>query len=411
MRFIYMANACAAIAIGVAFFLFARPLKDLYAGRDAAEDLIRVLGMASIGLAIVTITVVHSAGWHFMVLARPMFCLAYILIAPITTLAFAKWGAIGRIAFIVDAGLVLALAYLPDFGAAQKSTEIIADWQDKIRDTASRQERTRLAQELHDSIKQQIFSIQTNLAAAEARWDSDRSSVQQAIAHARSSAREAMAETTAMLDQLQASPLEGVGLVEALRRQGEALAFRTGAQVETRLAEIPDAAAISKKIQTAVLRIAQEALSNIARHARAKHVRLEFGPIPNQAELLLLIQDDGQGFQNDQMAQGMGLANMRARAESIGATLTVDGQPGAGCIVSLRLNPALETDRKRAQYRKTFRGNLFLAATCVVLAAGKGYSEGELLRNEMVMFYLLGAFALAVAGISGWRYRRLRSNP
>jgi signal transduction histidine kinase len=415
MKVIYKANAYTAIALGIVFILFAFQLKDLYSGRDARVDLIRVVGMALVALAIVTLTVASSAGSHFMALARIPFGLAYYLIAPMNVFAFTRTGLTWTI-LGADFLLILAFCYLPDrhgFGSligwggrpADQKRAILADWQDEIREAAGRQERTRLAEELHDSIKQQLFSIQANLAAAEARWETDQPSVQEAIAHARSSAREAMAETTAMLDQLRAAPLESVGLVEALRRQCEALAFRTGAKVETRFTDVP--AGLSQKTQTALFRIAQEALSNIARHARARNVRLELGPDPgNHRKLLLHIQDDGIGFVNDNLNRGMGFSNMRSRAKRIGATLSIDGSLGPGCIVSLRLDPLLESDQDRAGHRRAFIVTLGLAFLFLLVAWDKKVLEYD--EVPFVSSCIYAVVLLAAAGYSGWRYLQLR---
>jgi len=411
MRVIYKANAYAAIVLGIVFVLFAFQLKDLYSGRDAAVDLIRVVGMALLALAIVTLTVVNSTGSHFMALARMPFGLAYYLIAPMNVFAFTRTGLTWTI-ISADLLLILSFCYLPlhyryrsgsGWAPADQKREILADWQDEIRETASRQERTRLAEELHDSIKQQLFSIQANLAAAEARWETDQTAVQEAIAHARSSAREAMAETTAMLDQLQAAPLESVGLVEALRRQSEALAFRTGAKVETRFADVP--ASLTQQTQTALLRIAQEALSNIARHARARNVRLELGADPeDHRRLLLRIQDDGIGFLNDNLNQGMGFSNMRSRAKRIGATLAIDGSLGPGCVVSLRLDTMFESDQEQARHKNIFLTSLGLSLLFLLVAWDKKGND----EVPFVSSCIYAAVLIAAAGYSGWRYLQLR---
>lgn len=96
----------------------------------------------------------------------------------------------------------------------------------RIRDAAAQEERNRLARDLHDAIKQQIFAIQTSAATAETRFDADPAGAREAVAHVRQSAREAMAEMEAMLDHLRVVPLENAGLVEAIRKQAEARAAR-----------------------------------------------------------------------------------------------------------------------------------------------------------------------------------------
>ncbi len=108
-----------------------------------------------------------------------------------------------------------------------------------IREAASQEERHRLARELHDSIKQQIFAIQTAAATVEERLNDDRPGVREAIELVRSSAREAMTEMEAMLDQLRAVPLDNAGLVAAVQKQCDALGFRTGATVSLAIGALP----------------------------------------------------------------------------------------------------------------------------------------------------------------------------
>ena len=205
-------------------------------------------------------------------------------------------------------------------------------WVRQLSEAAAQQERNRLARDLHDSIKQQIFSINVSAAAAQERWASDGGGARQAIEDVRNSAREAMIEMEAMLQQLRPAPLENTGLVEALRKQAEALQYRTGAQVTTEFGDLPDNDTLWPGAQEAIFRIAQETLNNIARHARAKNVRLRLyqqrgGENPT---LWLKIEDDGGGFDTTRPGAGMGLANVNVRASEIGGRLHIESAPGEG---------------------------------------------------------------------------------
>jgi len=207
-----------------------------------------------------------------------------------------------------------------------------------IREAASQEERHRLARDLHDSIKQQIFAMQTAAATAEARLDGGSNSVRDALTLVRSAAREAMTEMEAMLDQLRASPLDNAGLVAALQKQCDALRFRTGANMYVAIGALPPDGEIGPGVRPALLRIAQEALANVARHARAHKVTLMLGS--SGRGLDLSISDDGAGFDQTAPTGGMGLHNMHSRAADVEGELTVVSAPGTGTTVRV-LVPAL----------------------------------------------------------------------
>jgi signal transduction histidine kinase len=216
-----------------------------------------------------------------------------------------------------------------------------SQYEEQIRQAASREERSRLARELHDSIKQQIFVVQTAAATAQVRFDEDPAAARSALDEVRGSAREAMAEMEAMLDQLRAAPLENTGLVEALKRQCEALGFRTGAKVDFRIGKLPATGALPPGAHQAIFRVAQEALANIGRHARAQNVSVTLDTV--NAGLTLSVRDDGQGFDSGDSARGMGIANMRARAEEFGGTFSLNTQPGGGTRVTFSIPGAVQT--------------------------------------------------------------------
>jgi signal transduction histidine kinase len=209
--------------------------------------------------------------------------------------------------------------------------ELRSTYEEQIRAAAAQEERNRLARDLHDSIKQQIFVIQTAAATAQTRSGSDPAGAAQAVDQVRASAREAMIEMEVMLDQLRTAPLGNTGLVEALKKQCEALRFRTGADVQFTLGDLPPLEAFPPGAQEALFRIGQEALANVARHARAAHVRVSLDA--SSLSLQLRVDDDGAGFARDEARSGMGLDNMRARAVAVGGTVAITTEPGKGTLV------------------------------------------------------------------------------
>src|SRR4051812_210659 len=200
-------------------------------------------------------------------------------------------------------------------------------------EAAAQEERNRLARDLHDSIKQQLFSINVGTAAAQERWERDPEGALKALADVRRSAREAMVEMQAMLHQLRPEALGTAGLVEALREQCEALGYRTGAEVTLELGEpLPDDR-MPPGAPEALFRMAQEMMANVARHARARRVHVWLG---RQDQMVgLHVEDDGQGFSPGAESSGMGLRNLKERAESLSGHFEAASTPGTGTRTSV----------------------------------------------------------------------------
>ncbi len=239
---------------------------------------------------------------------------------------------------------ILQTLFRRDSDASEPTPE--AEYAEGIRKAAAQEERNRLARDLHDSIKQQLFAVQTAAATAQARYDSDAEGALTAIEQVRASARDALTEMDAMLDQLRASPLENVGLEQALRQQCEALGHRSGANVTVKVGTLPDSKDLPPGAQEALYRGAQEALSNVARHARASNVAVRLDTFRHA--LQLSVQDDGSGFDPAKADGGLGLRNMRTRMDEVGGEFEILAQPGRGSTVTLRV-PLRETIPARSR--------------------------------------------------------------
>ncbi len=197
--------------------------------------------------------------------------------------------------------------------------QLRGDFVEQVREAGAQEERNRLARDLHDSIKQQIFSMNLNAATAQARFDTDPEGALKALTHLQSRATEAMNEMDALLYQLRPVPIEEVGLTNAIEQQCSVLSYRTGAKVACDIGQLPTHDKFEIGTQTHLYRIIQEALSNIARHARASKVSLSLQTKPSQdGEFLeLSIADNGQGFDVDHVSKGMGLRNMMERCQKL----------------------------------------------------------------------------------------------
>jgi signal transduction histidine kinase len=232
---------------------------------------------------------------------------------------------------------------------------------------AAEQERNRIARELHDSIKQQLFSIRMSAAAASAQTDNAQG--QEAITDIQKSAEEAQVEMQALLQQLRSAALENTSLSEAIRVQAQALGYRTGAQIFVEIGDLPSADFCPPSMQEGVFRIAQEAFANIARHARAHTVW--FTLLQQQNTLQMIIRDDGQGFDVQHQHRGMGVANIQERALAFNGYTNIESSPGQGTTVHVTIPLLLsqETKLEQAQRNHTARQLILRAQNLLQLRA------------------------------------------
>lgn len=246
--------------------------------------------------------------------------------------------------------------------------ELRSRYEQQIREAARLEERNRLARDLHDSVKQQLFVIQTAAATAQARFDGDQPGAKEALEQVRTASREAMTEMQAMLDQLHSVPLENTGLIEAINRQCEALGFRTGAHVELQFGTLPPVGDFAPGAHEAILRAAQEALANVGRHARATSVRVSLAPAHGHVELK--VEDNGAGFDANQGGRGQGIANMRGRAEEFGGYFELASRCGSGTCVVFAI-PYVAGQPPERYYRKAVVEGALLVFSLAVVALSK----------------------------------------
>jgi signal transduction histidine kinase len=199
-------------------------------------------------------------------------------------------------------------------------------------------ERERLASEIHDTIAQGFTSIVMLAQAAESMIESDPARARQQLDLVGRTARENLAESRALVAGLAPTALTSATLVDALARLTERAGQELGISAEFTLAGEPRT--LGTGAEVVLVRVCQEALSNVRKHARARSVRvsLRFGCAGVQAGgstggVRLEVADDGVGFEVD-WDSGFGLRGMRARVYDIGGKLDVTSAPGAGTTVS-----------------------------------------------------------------------------
>lgn len=192
-------------------------------------------------------------------------------------------------------------------------------------------ERERLAREIHDTLAQGFTSIVTLLQAVESELDTDLPSARRHVGLATRTARENLTEARAMVAALTPSALTTGSLADALRRQAEHLTEETGIAVDCQVPDpLPPLPTVAEVV---LLRAAQEAMSNVRKHANASHVSIEVAVADDVARLV--IADDGAGFDPDRPGRGFGLAGMRHRAQQVGGSMTVRTGPGTTVTVEV----------------------------------------------------------------------------
>ena len=190
-------------------------------------------------------------------------------------------------------------------------------------------ERQRLAGEIHDTLAQGFTSIVTLIQAAEAGLGEQASGPRRHLDLALSAARENLAEARTLVTVLSPAALESSNLGDALRRvttsTGAEASLRPHAEVTGTVRPLPTGT------EVVLLRVGQEALANVRKHAAARQVtvRLEYGP----DVVRLSVTDDGAGFDPQAAHGGYGLRSMQDRVRQVGGTVRVTSAPGAGTEV------------------------------------------------------------------------------
>jgi signal transduction histidine kinase len=190
-------------------------------------------------------------------------------------------------------------------------------------------ERDRLASEIHDTIAQGFTSIVMLVQAAEAAIADDPDRARKQLDLIAKTARENLAEARALVAGLRPAPLATASLADALARVTSSAAEESGVRASLDVTGTPRPLGTSTEV--VLLRVCQEALANVRKHAGATAARVELCYRDDQVRLE--VTDDGTGFDPAQPASGYGLGGMRARVGEIGGELTVRSAPGAGTTV------------------------------------------------------------------------------
>jgi signal transduction histidine kinase len=207
----------------------------------------------------------------------------------------------------------------------------------QAKETGVTEERQRLAREIHDTLAQGLTGIITQLQAAEQAGEQPDGGWRRHVATATALARESLSEARRSVHALRPEPLETHRLGEALAGVAQRWSAVHGPTV--RVTTTGTARPLRPEVEVVLLRAAQEALANVARHAAAGRVGVTLSYLED--EVALDVRDDGCGFDPDAPAAGsggagggFGLLAMRQRIEGLSGTLQVESEPGGGTGIS-----------------------------------------------------------------------------
>lgn len=196
-------------------------------------------------------------------------------------------------------------------------------------------ERNRLARDLHDTLAHTLSALNVQLNALDVLFETSPEAARQKLKQVQELTRSGLHESRRALQALRASPVDEMGLVLALQQAAREAAERAGAELTLTLP--PSLTTLPPDVEQQLYRVAEEALNNIVRHARAKHLSLALQQ--TEPALTLTIHDDGAGFDPMQPSPNghYGIAGMKERAALVNGALQVESQPTKGTTIRLTI--------------------------------------------------------------------------
>jgi PAS domain S-box-containing protein len=210
---------------------------------------------------------------------------------------------------------------------------------------AREEERAHIAREIHDEFGQALTALKMDLTWIAKRLADDESGLRQKAAVMSELIDTTMHMVRSIATELRPGILDDLGLGAAIEWQTQEFAKRTGLEYTLRLDN--EELVLERDLATAIFRVFQEILTNIARHARASRVSIELKEKPSQ--LILRVRDDGLGITPKQISdpKSLGLIGMRERVNACGGTITLCGMPNRGTIVTVRIPQTHKKERNR----------------------------------------------------------------
>jgi len=204
--------------------------------------------------------------------------------------------------------------------------------------SAQEEERKMISRELHDVIAQTLTGINVRLAALAKEASSNTKGLDRNIARTQRLVEKSVNIVHRFARELRPAVLDDLGLIPALHAYMRSFSKRTG--IRTSLIAFAAVETLDTAKRTVLFRVAQEALTNVARHAQAAQVETSIRQLPGC--VCMKIKDDGRSFQIERVLEGkgskrLGLLGMRERLEMVGGQFLVESSPGKGTTIEARI--------------------------------------------------------------------------
>jgi signal transduction histidine kinase len=194
---------------------------------------------------------------------------------------------------------------------------------------AQEHERRRIARELHDETGQALTSVLLGLRLIE----EETPGVRAAVSELRETIASAIQELRALAVELRPKALDDFGLGAAIERLADTYSRRTGIAIDVHVAGLSER--LPEAVETALYRIIQESLTNVAKHAGAATASVTVHRLRDA--VTIVVEDDGAGFDTGVASPGLGLTSMRERAELVSGTVRIESRPGGGTTIAVEV--------------------------------------------------------------------------
>jgi signal transduction histidine kinase len=286
-----------------------------------------IFGSLPLGSALVVMAAVSAAPTMIVLATGQPVSSEYLPLAVfVTALGMIAATGLGIVSLTVMRQRETLLAALSDLAESRAESTRLSN------EAAAAAERDRMAREIHDTLAQGFTSIVALSQAVRAELASNPGAAERHVELIQTTARDNLAEARTIVAGLTPAALAKASLAKALRRQCDKLTAQAGIPVT--VAAEPDLPTLEMAADVVLLRSAQEALANVAKHAQATAVSVTLAA--TDGIVRLVVADNGVGLGDDH-CEGFGLRGMRARLAQMGGTMVVSDTPGGGVTLEIEV--------------------------------------------------------------------------